>query len=168
MKESVTAMRNLFQKKKVLLAACHGEVCPIAEIPDEAFASGMLGQGYAIRPSDGAFFSPVKGKIASVAETKHAYTILTCDGLDLLVHIGVDTVTLGGDGFTPLVREGDEVEAGAPLAKVDLSLLEARGIPTITAVLLTDAERLTNIECRMGRASGGRDAVFSFRIGGKG
>ena len=168
MKERFADMRNLFQRKKALQAVCNGEVCPLSEIPDEAFSSGMLGQGYAIRPENGRFLCPANGRVASIAEAKHAYTILTSDGLDLLVHIGVDTVTLGGEGFTPKVAEGDTVQAGAPLAEVDLSLLEQRGIPTITAVLLTNADHLTNIECRMGRARGGQDTVFTFRIGGKG
>ena len=83
----------LFQKKeKLILAVADGEAVPLNEVPDEAFSSGILGVGFAIAPTSGTVYSPVSGKIESITETRHAYTILTDDGLDVLVHVGIDTV----------------------------------------------------------------------------
>ena len=85
-------------------------------------------------------------------------------GLDVLVHIGVDTVRLHGEGFEPLVRQGQSVRAGTPLARVDLELLRSRGLPAITAVLVTNPEKIEDTDYRFGSTAGGKDAVMRFRI----
>ena len=162
-------MFGFFQKKQsALLAVCDGVASEIQTIPDEAFASGMLGVGYAIEPANGLFYSPVNGRIESIAPAKHAYSIQNEDGLDILVHIGVDTVTLGGEGFESLVQEGYAVSAGTPIARVDLSLLRQKNLPTVTAVLVAESERLENMEYRFGSATGAKTTVMTFRIGKKG
>ncbi len=147
-------------KTKTLVAVCDGESQPITVIPDEAFSSGMLGAGYAIEPGNGRFVSPIDGTITSVAATGHAYTILDGDGLDILVHIGVDTVQMGGKGFTPQVKEGQRVRAGEPIAKVDLSLIREKELPTVTAVLITNPEQAGALEYRFGQCTAGKDAVM--------
>lgn len=154
---------SLFQKNHQLLAVCNGNAQSLANVPDEAFASEMLGKGFAIEPSDGIFYSPVDGKIESIAKTLHAYTILSHDGHDVLVHIGVDTVEMGGEGFTALVTEGQTVKAGDPLAKIDLAAIRQRGFSAITSVLLTDADTIERIEYRFGMVSGGSDTVMLYR-----
>lgn len=159
---------NLFQKNNVLLAVCSGNAQSLANVPDEAFSSEMLGKGFAIEPSDGIFYAPVDGKIASIAESLHAYTILSHDGHDILVHIGVDTVEMGGEGFTAMVKEGQTVKAGDPLAKVDPGAIRQRGFPAITSVLITDTDAIERIEYRFGMVSGGRDTVMSYRNRKKG
>ena len=159
---------KLFQKTRSLYAVCDGECRELSTIPDEALGGGMLGQGVAIEPREGSFFSPADGVVVSVATTGHAYTLQTDDGVDVLIHVGVDTVTLGGKGFTPLVREGQRVEAGTPIARVELSEIREKGLPTVTAVLVTEPERLETIEYRYGSVSGGKDAVMRFRVGRKG
>ena len=111
---------SLFQKNHQLLAVCNGNAQSLANVPDEAFASGMLGQGVTVFPTGGRFVSPVAGRIESIAESRHAYTILSEDGLELLIHIGVDTVELKGECFTPLVKEGQTVRVGDALADADL------------------------------------------------
>ena len=95
---------------KKILAVADGEVIQLSHVPDEVFSSGMLGEGFAVQPTAGTIYSPVNGTIGSVTETKHAYTVRSSDGLDILVHIGVDTVKLGGEGFISLVEEGDKVK----------------------------------------------------------
>ncbi len=152
---------QFLKKRKALLAVCNGECRPLSAIPDEAFASGMLGVGYAIEPTDGRFYAPVDGKITSVSKTRHAYTILSSDGIDILVHIGVDTVRMGGKGFTSLVKEGDRVKAGSPIAEVDLAAIRARDLPTITAVLITDPREGEAFDFQYGKAVGGKDAVLA-------
>ncbi len=135
---------------EVLCAVASGEVLPLSRMPDEAFSSGLLGVGYAIEPSEGNFYAPANGKVTSVSETGHAYTVLTDAGVDILVHIGVDTVTLGGRGFTPLVKEGARVRAGDALCRADLDLIREKGLPTMSAVLVTEADAIGAIEFRYG------------------
>lgn len=159
---------NLFRrsnKQSCLYAVCTGRCTNISEIPDEAFSGGMLGTGFATEPlDDGSFYCPADGKVESVAQTGHAYTIHTNDGLDVLVHIGVDTVQLHGEGFESQVKEGQHVKAGTPLAKADLAFIRTKGLDPITAVLVTDPEKIGNIDYRFGSVTGGKDAVMSFCI----
>ncbi len=154
----------LFKKKRELLAVANGKSIPLSEIPDEAFASGMLGQGFGIEPSDGLIRSPVDGKLQSIAESKHAYTLLTKDGLDVLVHVGIDTVTLGGKGFVPLVKEGDNIRAGQPLVRANFDLIRAQGLSAAVAVLITETEGIDSVSFQHGTVVGGKDAVMSFRL----
>lgn len=159
---------SLFQKNHQLLAVCNGNAQSLANVPDEAFASEMLGKGFAIEPADNVFYAPVDGKIESISQTLHAYTLRSRDGHDVLVHIGVDTVELGGEGFEALVTEGQEVKAGDPLARVDPAFLRQKGFAAITSVLLTDADTVERIEYRFGMVSGGKDTVMSYQNRKKG
>ncbi len=154
----------IFKKKQMLLAVADGEVISLSSVRDEAFASGMLGVGFAIEPSMGTVSSPVGGIVESVAETGHAYTIHTKDGLDILVHIGIDTVSLNGDGFLPMVKEGDTVKAGDVLARVDLDRVRKSGCPVTVPVLITNPEMLRDHSCFVGKhVIGGKDAVMEYR-----
>ena len=154
----------MFNKRRYLYAVARGKTDSVEKIPDEAFSSGMLGIGYSIEPQDGTFFCPVSGKIGNIAPSGHAYTLTTKDGVDVLVHIGVDTVSLGGDGFTPMVSSGQSVRAGDVLANVDLSKIKNKGLPTVTAVLITNPELTENIEYDFGQAQGAQDAVISYKL----
>lgn len=120
-----------------LYAVCDGECIPLSEVPDEVFSSGMLGQGVAFVPVGEEFVSPVEGIVVTVAQTAHAYSICAASGAELLVHIGVDTVRLNGEGMTPLVKEGERVSVGTPLARVRLSLLEEKGVSPVTSLLVS-------------------------------
>ncbi|MBR7098176.1 MAG: PTS glucose transporter subunit IIA [Clostridia bacterium] len=161
-------MMKFFQKKRSLTAVCDGRCAELSQMPDEAFASGMLGQGVAVFPEGNRFYAPVGGRIESIAESKHAYTVLSEDGLELLIHIGVDTVELKGEGFTPLVREGQTVRAGDPLADADLNSIADRGFSTATAVLITNHETVEITEYRYGKIAGGKDAMLAYRVIRKG
>ncbi len=159
---------KLFQKNHTLLAICDGRCAPLSEMPDEAFASGMLGEGVTVFPTSGRILSPVSGKIESVAESRHAYTILSEEGLELLIHIGVDTVEMKGEGFTAHVKTGERVRAGAPLADADLSKISERGFSTAVAVLITNPEKIKITDQRHGAVKGGKDALLSYRTAQKG
>lgn len=155
----------LFQKKdQSLLAVSNGRAIALSDVPDEVFASGMLGQGFAIEPLDGTVYSPASGRIESIAEAKHAYTVVSDDGLDLLIHVGIDSVTLGGDGFLPMVAVGDRVRAGEVIARVDLNVLHGRNIPSVTVVLVGNCERIDIKKIRTGKVIGGEDAVLDYRL----
>ncbi len=157
----------MFQKQsKYLYAVCSGNSADISTIPDDAFSSGMLGRGYAIEPNipHAIFYAPADATVQSITPTAHAYTLLTDDGLDVLIHIGVDTVNMGGSGFEALVKEGEKVKAGDPLARADLDRVRERGFPTVTAVLVTDPDKIKDIEYEFGEHTGGRDAVMRYRL----
>ena len=127
-------------KKELLIRApLSGTAVPITDVPDPVFGEKVMGDGLAIRPSDGRICSPVDGTVTSVAASKHAYALQTAEGVDVLVHFGLDTVSLNGEGFTPAVQEGDQVKKGDLLCQVDLEVIRSAGLETITPVPFPDA-----------------------------
>ncbi len=138
-----------------------GKTVSLDKVPDETFSQKILGDGIAVMPEDdGTVVSPAGGKIVSVADTLHAYTILSDDGLNILVHIGIDTVSLKGKGFEAFVKEGDTVKAGEPIAKVNLALLKKENINPMTVVLVCDAPEATKIESYEGKTIAGKTCIF--------
>lgn len=156
------------EKIECLIAPCTGKAVSLASVPDEAFAEELLGKGIAIEPVEGHFFAPVDGKIQSVADSRHAYTIQSEAGTDVLLHIGVDTVSLGGKGFVSHVGAGESVRRGQLIAEADIDLIRSRGLSAICSVLVTEPEKVENIEYKLGACTGGRDAVMCYTILGKG
>lgn len=127
-------------KDTVLSACLNGTVVPLADVKDEAFASGVLGDGIAIEPSDGELVAPADGEISSTFETHHAVGMTTDDGAELLMHIGIDTVKLGGKHFTYLINEGDKVKKGQPLIRFELEAIKAEGYPVITPLIVCNTD----------------------------
>lgn len=156
----------MFGKKRIgyLFAPTDGKTVLLQEVPDPAFAQGMLGKGVAIEPRGGRFVSPCKGTVMGVADTLHAYNLLTDDGLELLLHIGIDTVALRGEGFRAAVKEGDRIGIGDLLAEVDLELIRLRGYNTVTPLLITNPERLSEMTPASGELSAGTDRILQYRI----
>lgn len=145
----------------VVTAPFSGTLVPLSEVPDETFASGVLGEGIAIEPSDGLFCSPVDGTVETIAETKHAIGFAADNGLEILVHVGLETVSLNGEGFEILVKEGDRVKAGQPVAKADLALVRERGLKTITSIVLTGGADDMELHCAEGIAAAGKTPVLT-------
>ena len=145
----------------VVTAPFSGKLVPLSEVPDETFASGVLGEGIAIEPSDGLFCSPVDGTVETIAETKHAIGFAADNGLEILVHVGLETVSLNGEGFEILVKEGDRVKAGQPVAKADLALIRERGLKTITSLVLTGGADEKELHCADGLATAGKTPVLT-------
>ena len=145
----------------VVTAPFSGKLVPLSSVPDETFASGVLGEGIAIEPSDGLFCSPVSGTVESIAETRHAIGFAGDNGLEILVHVGLETVGLKGEGFEILVKEGDTVKEGQPVAKVDLDLIRARGLNTITSIVLTGGADDMELNCAEGIAAAGKTSVLT-------
>ena len=127
-------------KDTVLSACLNGTVVPLADVKDEAFASGALGDGIAIEPTDGELVAPADGEISSTFETHHAVGMTTADGAELLMHIGIDTVKLGGKHFTYLVNEGDKVKKGQLLIRFDLEAIKAEGYPVTTPLIVCNTD----------------------------
>ncbi|MEH7492222.1 glucose-specific PTS transporter subunit IIBC [Neobacillus niacini] len=120
------------------MAPLKGELKPITEVPDQVFAGKMMGDGFAIVPVEGTIVSPVSGKIVNLFPTKHAIGILSDTGREILIHVGIDTVNLKGQGFETLVSENDIVDQGQPLLKVDLDYIKEHATSIITPVVFTN------------------------------
>ncbi|MCI8375205.1 MAG: PTS glucose transporter subunit IIA [Lachnospiraceae bacterium] len=138
----------MFHKKTkpVVYATQTGTVYPIEESPDPVFAEKVLGDGVFIRPTDGHVYAPIAGKIRLVADTKHAYGILGADGLEILIHIGIDSVDLNGKGFTSHVKPGQKVKAGTLLCEADLELFQKSGISADTMILISNKDQFKVME----------------------
>lgn len=140
-------MFNIFKKKEEYLAAPFaGEVTELKDVPDDAFAQKMLGDGFAITPEENVIKAPCAGEIVQIFSTGHAVGIKTKKGLEVLVHIGIDTVKLDGEGFTKLVKNGDKVEVGTPLVEVDLDFIKENAPSISTPVIITNMEKVKEIE----------------------
>lgn len=127
-----------------------GTVIPSEEIPDETFAAGVLGRGVGIQPGEGVIAAPFDGEITTVAETKHAVGISSPDGMEVLIHVGVDTVAMNGDGFAALVEEGRKVRAGETLLTFDREKIAAAGHPGVVVVLVTNSDDYESLSIHPG------------------
>lgn len=134
------------QEREGVVSPLRGKIIPLAEVPDKVFSERILGDGCAILPEDGKIYSPVEGIISSIAETRHAYGFVSRDGVEVLVHFGIETVSLGGEGFTLHKKEGDRVSRGELVAEVDLSVVKARGLSLVTPVLICNAPEETTVK----------------------
>ncbi len=139
-------MFKFFKKEKTLTSVANGRIIGITKVPDKVFSQKILGDGFGVIPTTGDFFSPANGVVTDVTDTLHAYCITTDDGLEILVHIGIDTVELKGQGFTPLVKKGDHLASGDALAHADLEFLKEKGYSTATAVIITNTEKLKSFK----------------------
>ena len=128
-------------------APANGEVIARENIEDETFASGVLGDGVGIRPTAGYVVAPFDGEITSVADSKHAIGLASPSGMELLIHVGVDTVAMNGDGFDPQVAEGDQVKAGQLILNFDIDKIKAANHPDTVVVLLTNADDYNDVKC---------------------
>ncbi len=146
---------------KSLLAPLSGRVIPLDQVPDEVFSQKILGDGVAIEPVDGKIYAPVNGEIASVAETLHAYGFTSDDGLEILVHVGLDSVALKGEGFKSYVQVGDKVKAGQLVAEADLEFLKSKGVPTVTPVLICEGAEDLPMNAVTGEVEGGKNTVIT-------
>lgn len=143
-----------------ILAPLTGEIIALEQVPDPVFSEKALGDGIAILPEDGKVYSPVNGVVATVAATSHAYGFQSEDGLDVLVHVGLETVGLNGEGFTVHKKEGDPVKAGELVAEADLALLKSKGLNLITPVLLCDGMDDKQMQPCSGKVKAGQDTAI--------
>ncbi|HEM5319844.1 TPA: PTS glucose transporter subunit IIA [Streptococcus suis] len=135
-KESVPELKEI--KQEIIASPLIGKVVKLEDVPDAVFASGAMGKGIAIDPLDGILVSPAKAEITLVFPTKHAIGLRTENGAELLIHIGMDTVSLAGKGFESFVQVGDQVEAGQKLLEFDLHQIKAADLPVITPIIVTN------------------------------
>ena len=147
-----------------VLAPLSGQSVPLEQVPDDVFSQKILGDGIAILPTDGKLYAPVNGEIASVAETRHAYGFTSEDGLEILVHVGLESVALKGEGFTSHVKVGDKVKAGQLVAEVDLEFLKSKNVPLITPVLICEGAEDVMLNKVTGDVQAGKTRVIKLGI----
>ena len=154
----------MFWKKKnvgTVYSPCVGQVINLSEVPDAVFSEKMLGDGVCVVPESGDFFSPVDGEIVQVFDTKHAYSIRSDDGLEILLHIGLNTVELKGEGFKSLVNDGDLVKKGEKIAQVNLEYVQDMGYQLYTPVLITNMSLIKKINFTEKKAEV-NDTLFTY------
>ena len=135
---------------ETILAPLTGEVKNIEEVPDPVFAGRMMGDGVAIVPTEGVVVSPVDGEIVQLFHTKHAVGIKAKNGTEILIHIGLETVKMGGEGFEAHVSEGQAVKAGDKLISFDLELIREKAKSTITPIVITNTDAAESINTTVG------------------
>lgn len=136
---------KLFKKEELpvfddetIISVCDGELIPTKDIADAMFAESMMGQTIGIEPANGDIVSPCNGTIEALFPTGHAFCVRMADGTGLLIHIGIDTVSLNGDGFKVFKKQGDSVKAGEKVVSMDISKVKDKGLHTTTMVIVTE------------------------------
>jgi PTS system N-acetylglucosamine-specific IIC component len=147
----------------VLLAPVSGEVVALEEVPDAAFASKAVGDGLAIRPTGRLVVAPCDGTLANIFSTNHAFALVTESGAEIIVHIGVDTVKLAGQGFKRLIQPGGKVKAGQPVLELDLDFLAANAVSTISPVVLANTDEFGALSAKAsGLVVAGETVLYQF------
>ncbi|MFJ5965122.1 PTS glucose transporter subunit IIA [Bacillus sp. NPDC093026] len=133
-------------KEEVIYSPVDGELMDMTDVPDPVFSQKMMGDGVAVKPSNGEIVSPVEGEIIQLFHTKHAIGIRTLSGLELLIHIGLETVGLNGEGFKVHMKEGDKVKIGDPLMSCDLDLIEEKAASTVTPIVIMNGDMIERLD----------------------
>lgn len=147
-----------------IVAPISGTVKSVTECEDEVFAAEILGKGVVIEPEEGKVYAPCDGEISAFFETKHAIGITVANGMELLIHVGMNTVTLNGEGFTPHAEVGDKIKKGQLLLEFDIDFIRSKGLPVSTPVVIANLDEGQEISCRLGVVKKG-EALMSFSNG---
>ena len=143
-------MFKIFKRKvREVASPCDGEVVSLDKVNDEVFSTKMVGDGVALKPINGNFTSPIDGVVSKIFSTNHAYSIKSNKDLEVLVHIGLDTVDLNGNGFKRVANEGDSVSMGDTIIIADLNYILSQNRDTITPIIITENSDIKNIETRL-------------------
>ena len=147
-----------------IYAALNGKVIAITDLDEPIFAGKVVGDGVAIIPTDGTAVSPVSGIVSFIAQQKHSYGITTFDGVEVLLHLGIGTVKLEGQGFTPLVKKGDQVKVGTVLCRMDLDLLKQKEIDPTSPLIITSnsSDRIKKLTLITGQATAGSSICMRY------
>lgn len=149
------------KKKEEFVSPMSGQIIPMEQVPDPAFSQKMMGDGFAVIPFDGTVKAPVSGTVEAAFPTGHAFGIRAEDGMELLIHIGIDTVNLGGNGFEVFVKQGDPVKQGDMLVKVDLDYVKQQGKSTVSPVIFTSGEAISIL--KEGTVEAGEEKIIKIR-----
>jgi len=151
-----------------ILSPLSGQVWPLERVPDPVFAQKLVGDGLSIDPTDAVLVAGCDGEVIAIHAAGHAVTLLTPVGIEVLMHVGIDTVNLKGDGFRPLVKKGDLVRAGTPLIEFDLDLLATHAKSVLTQVVIANPDRVSAWHRASGRVTAGKDALLTVTVQSEG
>lgn len=157
-------MFKFLSKNNELKAPVAGKVIDLKEVPDDVFSGKMIGDGAAIDTTGDIIVSPADGKLSLVFKTNHAFALHLKNGAEILVHIGLDTVELKGEGFTRLAEEGTYVKAGEPIIKIDREFIASKGYSLITPVLITNPDIIVQLDVCTGKEVNTGDVIFNYKI----
>ena len=144
-----------------VLSPLSGQVWPLERVPDPVFAQKMAGDGLSVDPTDAVLVAGCDGEVISLHPAGHALTLRTPSGVEVLMHVGIDTVTLKGEGFHPRVKKGDKVRVGAPLIAFDIDFLATHARSLLTQVVITNPDRVTAWQRASGWVAAGKDTLFT-------
>lgn len=159
--------RHLFRKKPktmLLVAPFKGKVMPLEEVPDPVFAEKMMGDGAAMEPVEGVLRAPVAGEVIQLFPTQHALGIRTVDGVEVLIHIGLETVAMKGKGFTAKVKEGDRVKTGQPLIQFSLDDVKEKAKSSITPIVITNMDHVDRLTLKPAEAAQKGDPILEVKL----
>jgi len=164
-------MLELFKKNKngtvcKLVSPLSGTALSLINVPDQVFSQKIVGDGIAVEPSDGLVLSPCNGRILNIFRTNHAFVIGSEEGLEILIHLGLDTVDLNGDGFECIVNANANVKIGEPIIRMDLEKIKKMGKKVITPIVILNMDIISDIEIHEGLKIAGRDDLMTIRFKG--
>ena len=158
-------MFRFFKKTHVLIAPISGEIVDLSKVPDEVFSQKMAGDGIAIEPTGDIIVAPADGLLTLIFRTNHAFGMTLSNGIEILVHIGIDTVGLQGEGFERIATEGSKVRAGDPIIKINREFILSKGINLITPVLITNMDKIIDLSIETNnQVEYGKDTVLTYKI----
>lgn len=159
-------MLNFFRKSKLsqIIAPISGKVVDITTVSDQVFAEKLIGDGVAIEPTSGLVVAPCNGKVIQIFPTNHAIGIETEDGYDVLIHVGINTVDLKGEGFTRLVEENTRVKKGNPLLRVDLQAIQTAGKQTTTICIVSTMDEVRELVPVYGEVVASETCIMKVRV----
>ena len=158
-------MFNIFKKTQVLNAPISGKVIDLCDVPDDTFAQKMIGDGVAIDSTGDIVVAPCDGVIEFIMDTKHAFAMSTNDCVELLVHVGINTVELNGKGFEVLASAKDKVKCGTPILKLNRSIFTDNNISLITPILVTNHDKLKSLNTLIGsNVTAGEDNIIEYKL----
>lgn len=158
---------TLFHKHKndgVIVAPQTGKIVALAKVPDDIFSGKVLGDGIGIIPSDGKVLAPVSGKVVQIADTLHAICLESDDGLEILIHLGLETVQLNGKGFTCHVKEGQRVSTGDLLMDMNVEEIKQAGYNVVTPCIITNMDEVKDLTTYGGKADAGKTVIIKYSL----
>lgn len=153
--------KSNFLKKIEIFAPVSGEIVNIEDVPDVVFSKKIVGDGIAIKPSGNKIVSPLNGTIGKILDSKHAFSILSEDGVELFVHFGIDTIKLKGEGFKKIAQDNQKVKIGDNIILFDLNILEKKARSILTPVVISNMEKFKTIEKSSGSIIAGETIIMS-------
>lgn len=158
-------MFNLFKKKYSILSPIDGNIIKLETVPDKVFACKMAGEGIAIESSGRIVVAPVDGTITLIFAKNHAFAITLSNGIEILIHIGIDTVELQGEGFEALAKVGDFVKTGTPIIKLNRRLILSKGHSLLVLALITNVRSIKDLNLKeSGHVKAGKNEIMNFKL----